>query len=415
MFCPITNKDTDLLRSLAAQYMTFATSPAQLRTQQLWAALNTGRMQRPMVMIDQIPWHEMDLDGSLVCHISHPYWRNVEQWLRRSIYQATYMPADMVLPPYILLPRMLQDPDYRVFGLPIDETVAHTDIGNNIVSHGYHNQFETLADVEKIQLTALRADRETEAALQQEAARIFAGIAPFHLQGVSLHLGLWDTIAMWMNVDTCYYTLLDEPELLHAMMERVTQAALQWIAQGNEDALFDTVGGMCHCSCTLTEPFPAVPESGISSNAWAFGMAQLFTSVSPAVTRDFELQYMRRLFPHFSHIYYGCCERLDDRLHMITEIPNISKISCSPWSDRDAFAEALPKHIILSHKPNPALVCVGAMDTDAVRADLQHTLRAAKRGGTGLEIILKDNSSVQYQPKRLWEFSRIALDIAEHW
>ena len=98
------------------------------------------------------------------------------------------------------------------------------------------------------------------------------------------------------------------------------------------------------------------------------GMAQIFTSVSPKTTEEFEVRYMSRIFGRFGAIYYGCCDRLDDRLDIITKMPNIRKISCSPWSDREKFAANLPQKYIMSNKPSPALLAHPTFDEEAVRA-----------------------------------------------
>ncbi len=407
----LSDKSRQTLRTLASKYMEFATAPEQLNTQKLWIALNSGNMQRPMVTIDQIPWHEMDVNGELINTVhDDPYWTEVETRLRRDVYKLTHMPADMVLPPYIMIPRVLRDPDFRECSLPITEHTALTDAGNDIVSHNYINQFESMEDVEKIKFTELCADEQKESALMDEAKSVFEGIAQVKHEGVSLHLGLWDLVSMWMSIEEIYIMLIEEPEILHAVMNRVTTAALGWIEQGNKQALFDTASGMTHCSCTLEAPYPAEPVKGVSGNAWAFSMAQLFTSVAPSVTDEYEVAYMSKLFPHFANIYYGCCERLDDRLDIITKMPNLRKVSCSPWSHKTAFAEKLPKNLIMSQKPNPAMIGADTFDEGVIRADLRETIAAAKNGGVGLELLLKDNSTVKYQPQRLWEFSKIALE-----
>lgn len=51
---------------------------------------------RPMVMIDQIPWHEMDVDTQLRLRTEDPWCRGVEQQLRRTLYKWHHMPGDMV-------------------------------------------------------------------------------------------------------------------------------------------------------------------------------------------------------------------------------------------------------------------------------------------------------------------------------
>ena len=143
-------------------------------------------------------------------------------------------------------------------------------------------------------------------------------------------------------------------------------------------------------------------------------MAQLFTSVSPAINEEFEVPYMTEIFSRFGAVYYGCCERLDDRLDIIDRMPNIRKISCSPWSDREHFAAVLPKKYIMSAKPNPSYLAQPTFDEDVIRADLRRTIRAAKENGLCLEFLLKDITTVCGDPRRLWRWSEIALEETEN-
>ena len=120
--------------------------------------------------------------------------------------------------------------------------------------------------------------------------------------------------------------------------------------------------------------------------------------------------YMKRIFEKFGAIYYGCCDRLDDRLDIIDTLPNVRKISCSPWSDREHFAAVLPKKYIMSNKPNPSYLAQTSFDEDVVRADLRRTIKAAKANGLCLEFLLKDITTVCGEPRRLWRWSEIALE-----
>ena len=94
-------KDIGVLRKLADQYALLAFDPKQEKTRTLWKKLNALHMERPLLTIDQIPWNEMDVDGSLKCEVTDPYWRNVESDLRCTIYKMRHMPADTCLNPYI--------------------------------------------------------------------------------------------------------------------------------------------------------------------------------------------------------------------------------------------------------------------------------------------------------------------------
>lgn len=407
-------EDKQILRELAERYMNHATSPRVAKKRELWKKLNALEMQKPMVTIDQMPWHELDVDGFLNCGVENPYFRGIEWNLRMEIYKYEHLPVDMVLNPYILLPRPIGNTGYGVSNIA---TTLASDEKSNVYSYEFKNQFEEMEDVEKIKTPVISINREAERDIIDTAHDIFDGIADVKMQGYIMHVGLWDFITQWMGVENCYIELMDRPELMHAIMERLTTATIGMIEQVNKLGLYDVNTNMCHCSYTFSD----VPgencdrDNPTTHDGWAFGLAQLFSSVSPKITDEFEVPYMQRIFPYFGAIYYGCCDRLDDRLDIVAKMPNIRKISCSPWSDREHFAEVLPKKYIMSNKPNPAYLAGDTFDEEVVRKDLRRTMAAAKANGVCLEMLLKDISTVKYDPKRLWRWAEIAEEETENW
>jgi len=105
----LTKQDVHVLRTLLQEYAHAASLPVNQEKQRLWIKLNHLHMERPMVLIDQIPWNEMDVDGSLRCLVADTYWRQVEDNLRCTLYKFRHMPADMVLNPYVCLPRPIHN------------------------------------------------------------------------------------------------------------------------------------------------------------------------------------------------------------------------------------------------------------------------------------------------------------------
>lgn len=402
--------DIAILRELAQKYMEYASLPVQAEKRELWRQLNMHNMQKPMINIDQMPWNELDVDGSLICQVEDPYWRGVENGLRQAIYKWEHLPADMVLEPYIGISRAIHDSGY---GVEIQEETRTYEEQCRVVSHQYHNLFEEPEDVEKIKFPTITVDRDKDAERLAAAEHIFQGIAPVQLRGYSQSCALWDRVAMWMGVENVYIELMDRPEFIHAIMDRYTSAVEHALKQVNELGVYDIAGHTCHCSYTYDDrlPTPACdPTHPTTYDGWACGMAQLFSSVSPAITEEFEVPYMKRLFSMFGSVYYGCCERLDDRLDIIAKMPNIRKISCSPWSDREHFAATLPHQYIMSNKPNPAFLAGSTFDEDVIRKDIRRTIDCAKAHGLGVEMLLKDISTVHHDPRRLWRWSEIALE-----
>jgi len=401
----LNKREIQVIRTLAQEYMQLALMPRQEETKKLWYSINDGTMQRPMVLIDQVCWEEMDVDGSLKCEVKDPWWRGVEYQLRRDIYQAKHMPADRVFEPWILIDLPVENSGW---GVDVDRTVArHED--NEALSMVFHNQLEDWEDLEKIKIPHLSRCPLEEYTITQEANEVFNGVAPWKWRGICMHLGVWDTISQWMNVENCYIEIMDRPEFVHAIMEKMTLGLENMIADADAQSMFDVTGNVCHCSHTYSSDFQEGREGRVK-NAWAFGLAQLFTSVSPKVTEEFEVKYMQRIFKKFGAVYYGCCDRLDDRLDVIDKLPNVRKISCSPWSERERFAANLPKKYIMSNKPTPALLATDVFHEDQVRADIRRTIQAARAHDVRLELILKDISTVRRQPQRLWRWAEIAME-----
>ena len=403
----ISTQDREILRTLAARYMTYAQSEKNNEKRELWRALNDMRMEKPMVTIHQIPWHEMDVDGFLTCRVQDPYFREIEWNLRMEIYKWEHMPADMVLNPYIILPRPITNTG---FGLNVRKLDDKPD--GFAISHLFEDQLAEMEDVQKIQTPVVTLDKAKAEEILDAAHNIFDGIAPVQWGGMMLHSGLWDSITFWKGVESCYIDLLDQPELIHGILDRLTNAFIAQIDQINALGVYDVNSHLCHCSHTFSDRAPGSngdPNHATSYDGWTFSMAQLFTSVSPDINREFEVPYMSKIFSRFGAVYYGCCERLDDRLDVIDTMPNIRKISCSPWSDREHFAAVLPKKYIMSNKPNPSYLA-GAFDEEVVRKDFRRTIAAAKANGLGLELLLKDISTVNNDPRRLWRWSQIAME-----
>lgn len=403
--------EISVLKELARQYAAIAALPVHREKRDLWAHLNNLSMDRPMVLIDQLPWHEMDVDGSLACRVSDPYWRGVETWLRRAIYQWKHFPVDRVWDPYLCLPRPIS---HSGWGLKTEQDLLASDVKNDVVSHRYHNQIENEEDLEKIHTPVYTLDEAVEQDILQTAHELFDGILPFRMTGVVLHCGIWDSITEWMGIENCYIELMDRPEMLHALMEKLTVGLLSMTDQLDRLGGFDVTSNLCHCSQTyLTDASHAgdEPPAPLAKNAWTLGLAQLFTSVSPAVTDEFEVAYMQRVFARFGAVYYGCCDRLDDRLDVIEKLPNVRKLSCSPWSDRERFAQNLDRsRYVMSNKPTPAYLAADVMDEKLVRDDLRRTLDAARRHDVCLEFILKDISTVCGKPQHVWRWAEIAME-----
>lgn len=100
--------------------------------------------------------------------------------------------------------------------------------------------------------------------------------------------------------------------------------------------------------------------------------------------------------------YYGCCEQLHHKINLMRKSPNLRKISVSPWCDFEKIFSEVGNDYALSAKPSPAVFTDHAWSREKARADIREILAAA--GGEGhIELIMKDVSTVNYKPQRVWE------------
>ena len=126
--------------------------------------------------------------------------------------------------------------------------------------------------------------------------------------------------------------------------------------------------------------------------------------------REFAIDYERRLLTPFARSGYGCCEALTKKLDDVLSLPNIWRVSISPFADVDACAPKMADRAIFSWKPHPAEL-VGHWDEHAVEAYLRHACEAVKANGCVFEMILKDTHTCESHPERFDAWTRVARRI----
>ena len=143
----LSKNEINILQELGKKYMEIATLPIQNEKIELWKSLNRMKMKRPMVVIDQLPTNELNVNGDLTCYINDPVFRTVEFNLRLDIFKWTHFKADMVLDPFIRIPKAISESGYGI--TPQDEILI-ADSVNGLASHRYINLLEDESNIEKL-------------------------------------------------------------------------------------------------------------------------------------------------------------------------------------------------------------------------------------------------------------------------
>ena len=405
--------NVDVLRELAKRYTEIAALPVQEEKRALWRKLNARKPDRPMVMIDQVCWNEMNIEDELTLRCKDDECRKYETRLRRTLFQWKRFPVDMVVEPFIRVPKAINNTG---LGVRADDQVAVSDPTNSVVGHQYTNQFQTEEDLEKIKTPKVSHDAEETERRLSVAHEVFDGCIEIKAWGADPYLGLWDPISTWMSVEGALFALVDTPEYIHKLLTRMTGGYLTMLDQLEEQGLLCGEQSLVHCTGAYTDELPAPgydPQKPRTKDRWMFGLAQMFSTVSPAMFKEFEVDYTSRICEKFGLVYYGCCDPLDQKMNEVRMIPNVRKVSMSPWTNEERGAEQIGSDFVFSRKPNPAFVAYDTFDREQIRKDLTTTRDICNKHGCPLELILKDISTVRYHPERLTEWSQVAMEVVE--
>jgi hypothetical protein len=322
----------------------------------------------------------------------------------------------MVVEPTLYSPLVIHDTG---FGIGEDVRIVRTDPTSGVVSREFHPQIREERDLEKIRMPVLTLDREATERNFQTLTDIFGDILPVRMRGV-IHswFAPWDELIRWWGVQEAMIDLVDRPALVHQAMDRLVCAYLARLEQWQElNALSFSEGnhrvGSGGLGYTDELPKPGFDPARVRPiDQWGCATAQIFCDVSPRMHEEFALRYELRWLSRFGLNYYGCCEPLHTKIEILSAVPNLRKISMSPRANVEITVRKAGDKYVLSHKPNPAIFATDVWNPQQARQNLREALE--KTRGCVVEVIMKDISTVRYEPQRLWEWARIAMEEAAH-
>ena len=401
-------KDQKIIRELAKKYMEIACSEQQQKMNARFQASNDLKIVRPPVLIDEIPWYQINVNGELDCFCEEPKAKAVELHLRKKLFYARYFKTDR-----------LMDPVWKVHMSASatgswpgrQEQILRTDDINNIVSHSFEDVLEDESVLEQMEIPTFRLNPEADAENMDYYTELFGDSMPVKLVGRGyIYFAPWDEISFLRGVEPLMFDLYDRPEYTHKIMERFIarqKAEMDfWETHGH----IDPTGSNLHCTPAAIS---GLAEDGWKAS-WFRAMAQCFSSVSPAMHDEFEIQYIKPLAERCAYTYYGCCEPLDNKIEVIRQIKNLRKIGVSPWANIESSAEQIGGDYVYARKPNPANVAIHT-DPDVIRRETEETVKACIRYGCPSEFVLKDISTVSHRLENLTVWAETVSDVLDRY
>ena len=403
--------ERDYLRRLANQVAEIAELPVQEERRDLWKGHNALESERPMILIfPEGSWRELLPEDQLICE--DPFYRDIEKKLRIKIYTHEHFDTDYVIEKTFNTSMHVA---HTGWGL---ET-RHTDSPDPTGAWGFQPTMKSYSDSEKLVHPEIVVDEAAAAQDLEITQELIGDILEVREKAIahnSAHLTA--LFSGWRGLDQLCMDMIEAPEWVHETMAFVTEGLVNlWQAyeqQGllslnNEDD-YHSSGGIGY-----TDRLPALdfdPERVRFRDVWGSTESQEMTMVSPEMHETFIMKYEAEFLKPFALNGYGCCDDLTQKLDSVCALPQMRRISISPYADVPECAERLKGDFILSWKPGPWDL-VGEFNADTIRKRIRSAIEAAGEHNCVFEMILKDTHTCDHQPDRFTRWSQIAREEVE--
>lgn len=414
----MTEQERTYLRDLACRQKELAQSTLMQEYQALWYDHNELRAARPVISVEEGHyWREIFPD--LLCE--DPLAREIEYQLQNNIKRVELIGDDRPTPDFFILRYSHLGP-WCGLGEKVFKPGTH-DASDGAGAYHVIPQIEVIEeDFHKLKPTEFLDPMPELSAKKEQIEDVIGEFLPVKFWNATNHWGpspmRW--VIAFMGMENAYIAMKEEPEWFRKLMDFITEDILRIYRQEEESGLLalnngnDYVGSGNWC---FSRELPQKDFSGRvrTVDTWGHLNAEDASGVSPDDFREFILPYQMRLAKEFGLIYYGCCEdvsRFWD--NGIDRIPNVRKISVSPWCDEAKMGERLAgSGVIYSRKCRDVrfLGTTREFDAEAFRANIRETLEKAR--GCRMEFIFRDIMSLKGNNEKIRQAVRIVREETE--
>ena len=386
--------DREVLRRLGAHTAEVGASSVMDERRRLAVKLNRLEGERPLVML----WpggHLLDAifaPANLSCEGA--WAQKIERQLREKLWSHEFLGEDVIINPRFEHRAFYNSDD---FGVQAVHRWGARGYGRD--SMVWDPALPDFPDgLDRLRHRTFTFDSDTFRSERSALDRVFAGVLPVEYCGIWYEwtFGLTIQAVELIGLEQLLLGMYDAPEALHSLMAFLRDdftRLLDWLEEegllrANNDGSGIMAAGGCFYTDLLPQPDLPPGQPARLRDCWGMAESQETVGVSPDQFEEFVFQYHLPLVSRFGLACYGCCEPLDSRWSIIKRIPNLRRVSVSPWSDVELMAENLGKDYIYSRKPSPTLISTAQWDEDAIRADLRSVLEATR--GMSVDFIMKD-------------------------
>jgi hypothetical protein len=403
------NNDIKRLRELAQQIKDVSESEENQAKIANWYAMDEGKATRPNIVIELGGIHGI-FNNFITLQCEDEMARAQEHNMLAMLFIHNYVKDDNAILPYVNIGWNVSNTGYGIES-QIDRSDNDGKMGAYHIGSALTDLSREVPLLKKREFTVNRQKTmETKAALEE----IYDGILKVRMRGNPWWtMGLTQAAVYLIGVEGLMMQMYDDPDGLHMLMSFLRDDYMGMLDFYQNEGLLnlnnedDYIGSGSH---GYTRRLPVNTDGKITTkDLWCLIESQETVSVSPSMYEEFVFHYEKPFAERFGSTYYGCCEPVHTRWHLVKKLPGLKRVSVSPWCDQELLAQDMPG-IVFSRKPNPSLISTDNFNETAIREDLQKTLEITKKYNVATEIAMKDVHTIANDPTRLPRWVAIARE-----
>ena len=402
----IEKSDISLIRDLTKRYMEAANKQDSEKIKKQWRNLHDCKMDRPMIYVWAILFTD-ELEEIINLRCENPFLQEIEKKLKIDLYHH-YVGDDYLLEPYLEFNATyvgMEDP----WGVSFKREASKGGAYNNYADPPVKS-LDNLDDIKMLEHEIDELKTGEQLRVLEDAV---GDILPVHAKRSAMYGGSFPVIVTEMRgMSQLMFDMVDNPQGLHVLLKKIAKGVMA--SQEKADLLGhnyspDQYIQSCPYSNYTVDPSPV--KQVHRKDLWCYAQAQDFTLISPAMHKEFALDYQKPLMEKYAASAYGCCEDITHKIDILRDIRNLKQISVTPASNLEKCAEQISSDYVISWRPNPSEHVCLTFDRDRIRRLISEGCEILNKYGCHYEINLKDVISVCQDRERIPEWVSIVRSV----